>query len=46
VLATGPAAAPMPETTAIIVELGNGTRLKIGAQCSAGLATAALQALR
>jgi transposase len=41
-----PRAAVVPETTAIIVELGNGTRLKIGAQCSAALATAALQALR
>ncbi len=39
-------AAPAPETAAIIVELANGTRLKIGAQCSAALATAALQALR
>jgi hypothetical protein len=36
----------MPETTAIIVELANGTRLKIGSQCSAALAAAALQALR
>ena len=46
VLATEPAAAPMPETTAIIVELANGTRLKIGSHCSAALAAAALQALR
>jgi len=38
--------APLPESAAIIVELANGTRLKIGAQCSATLATAALQALR
>jgi transposase len=39
-------ASPLPETAAIIVDLANGTRLKIGAQCSAALATAALQALR
>src|SRR5271170_6969464 len=36
-------AAPLLESAAIIVELANGTRLKIGAQCSAALATAALQ---
>jgi transposase len=41
-----PPAAVLPETAAIIVELANGTRLKIGAQCSATLATAALRALR
>ncbi len=41
-----PPAAPVPETAAILVELANGTQLKIGAQCSAALATAALQALR
>jgi transposase len=47
VLATEPPCpAPVPETAAIIVELANGTRLKIRAQCSATLATAALQALR
>jgi hypothetical protein len=40
------APAPLPETAAIIIELANGTRLKIGAQCSATLRTAALQALR
>jgi len=41
-----PTAAAVPETTAIIVELANGTRLKIGAHCSAALATAALRALQ
>jgi len=46
VLATEPVSAPMLETPAIIVELANGTRLKIASQCSAALATAALQALR
>jgi hypothetical protein len=41
-----PAAASVPETAAIIIELANGTQLKIGAQCPAALAMAALQALR
>jgi transposase len=41
-----PTAAAVPETTAIIVELANGARLKIGAHCSAALATAALRALQ
>jgi transposase len=38
--------ASIPETAAIIVELANGIRLKLGAQCPVALATAALQALR
>jgi transposase len=35
-----------PDTTAIIVELGNGVRLRIGSRASAVLVTAALRALR
>src|SRR5271168_841114 len=40
-----PAAAP-PDTTAILVELVNGTRLKIGSHASPELVTATLRALR
>jgi transposase len=36
----------VPETAAIIVELANGARLRIGAQASAALVTATLRALR
>ena len=47
VLAPAPApAAAVPETVAIVVELANGTRLKIGGHCAPALATAALRALR
>ncbi len=44
-LATPVATAP-PDTTAIIVELANGARLKIGSHASTALVTAALRALR
>ena len=39
-------AAPVLETTAIIVELAHGIRLKIGAHASAELVAATLRALR
>ena len=40
-------AAPAPsDTTAIVVELSNGARLRIGAHASAALVTATLRALR
>lgn len=41
-----PATATPPETIAIIVELSNGVRLRIGSRASAGLVTATLRALR
>jgi transposase len=41
-----PAAAAPPDTTAIIVELSNGVRLRIGSHASAALVTATLRALR
>jgi transposase len=47
VLASDRAAAVVPtNTTVITVELGNGARVTIGAQASAALVTAILQALR
>jgi transposase len=47
VLLSAPSPEPAaPELPAIIVELVNGTRLKIAAQASPALVTAALQALR
>lgn len=46
VMLAEPAAAVPPDPTAIIVELSNGVRLRIGSQASAALVTAALQALR
>jgi transposase len=46
VLAPGCAAAVAPpDTTAIIVELGNGARVRIGAEAAATLVTATLRAL-
>jgi transposase len=39
-------AAVPPDTTAIIVELSNGVRLRIGLHASAALVTATLRALR
>jgi transposase len=41
-----PSTAPLPEASAIIVELANGIRLKIGADATAALITATLRALR
>jgi transposase len=41
-----PAAAAPPDTTAIMVELSNGVRLRISSHASAALVTAALRALR
>jgi transposase len=39
-------AAPVPETSAIIVELANGILVKIGAHATAALITATLRAFR
>jgi hypothetical protein len=41
-----PVATAPPDTTAIIVELANGARLKIGSHASTALVTATLRALR
>ena len=41
-----PVAAAPPDTPAIIVELANGARLRIGSHASAALVTASLRALR
>jgi transposase len=41
-----PVVAAPPETPAIIVELANGARLRIGSHASAALVTASLRALR
>lgn len=41
-----PMAAAPPDTPAIVVELSNGARLRIGVQASAALVTATLRALR
>ena len=41
-----PATAMPPDTPAIIVELANGARLRIGARASTALVTASLRALR
>lgn len=41
-----PGTAAPPDTTAIIIELPNGARLKIGSHASAALVTASLRALR
>ncbi len=41
-----PEPAAAADTTAIIVELSNGVRLRIGSHASAGLVTATLRALR
>jgi transposase len=46
VMLAAPATAALPDTTAIIVELSNGTRLRIGSHASAALVTASLRALR
>lgn len=47
VLLPAPAIAELPaQVPAITLKLANGTRLEIGAQASAALVTAALQALR
>ena len=44
--AAAAAGAAPPDTPAILVELPNGTRLRIGSQASAALVTATLRALR
>lgn len=41
-----PGTAAPPDTTAIIVELSNGVRLRIGSHAPAALVTASLRALR
>jgi transposase len=41
-----PTAGAPPEMTAIVIELSNGVRLKIGSHASAALVTATLRALR
>ncbi|HEX7562261.1 MAG TPA: transposase [Bradyrhizobium sp.] len=41
-----PAATGPPDTTAIVVELSSGVRLRIGSRASAALVTATLRALR
>jgi transposase len=46
VMVPEPAAAAPPDTTAIIVELSNDVRIRIGSHASAALVTAALRALR
>jgi transposase len=46
VMVSEPAAATPPDTTAILVELSNGVRLRISSHASATLVTAALRALR
>ena|SRR5487761_2574073 len=46
VMLTEPAVAAPPDMTAIIVELSNGVRLRIGSHASAALVTATLRALR
>jgi transposase len=46
VMLSDPAAGEPPDTTAIIVELSNGARLRIGSRASAALVTATVRALR
>jgi len=46
VMLAAPATAALPDTPAIIVELPNGARLRIGSHASAALVTASLRALR
>ena len=46
VMLAAPATAAPPDTPAIIVELANGARLRIGSHASAALVTASLRALR
>ena len=46
VMLAEPVASAPPDATAIIVELTNGARLKIGSHASAALVTATLRALR
>ena len=46
VMLAEPVAAALPDTPAIIVELPNGARLRIGAGASTALVTASLRALR
>jgi transposase len=46
VMLPAPAAAAPPDTTAIIVELSNGVRLRIRSHASAALVTSTLRALR
>ena len=46
VMLAEPVATALLDTTAIIVELSNGARLKIGSHASAALVTASLRALR
>ena len=46
VMLAEPVATALLDTTAIIVELANGVRLKIGSHASAALVTASLRALR
>ena len=46
VMLAAPATATPPDTPAIIVELPNGARLKIGSHASTALVTASLRALR
>ena len=46
VMLAEPVAAAPPDTPAIIVELANGARLRIGSHASAALVTASLRALR
>ena len=46
VMLAAPATSAPPDPTAIVVELSNGARLKIGSHASAALVTATLRALR
>ena len=46
VMLAEPASVAPADTTAIVVELSNGARLRIGSQASAALVTATLRALR
>jgi len=46
VMLAEPVAAAPPDTPAIIVELANGARLRIGSHASVALVTASLRALR
>ncbi len=46
VMLAEPATAAPSDTTAIMVELSNGVRLRIGSHASAALVTATLRALR
>jgi transposase len=46
IMLPGSAAAAPPDTTAIMIELANGVRLRVSSHASAALVTAALRALR